>query len=203
MARFFALLALTTSAFAGNSSNYTYLALGDSVAFGFNPLTYSPSVTPSQFVGYPEIMAQQLHLAQSKKETNASCPGETSSSFLLGTAAPPDYGCNFPHSNPDAPPFKLFPGLHTPYTSTQMEFAVSQLKANKHIDRVTLSIGANDLVVLEIACNYVPGVNNPAAAACVQQALLPDPSNPAHLGPVMQTYAANLTAILTAIRLDS
>ncbi len=37
-----ALALLTASAFAGNDKNYTYLALGDSIAFGMNPLLLPP-----------------------------------------------------------------------------------------------------------------------------------------------------------------
>ena len=87
-----------------------------------------------------------------KKEVNASCPGETSGSFLDVNVLGGDYGCNSPHFQPPAPtipPFKTSIGLHTNYTGAQMDFAVKQLAANKHINLVTLSIGANDgLMVL-------------------------------------------------------
>lgn len=83
----FALLSvLITPVFAGNDTNYNYLALGDSVPFGLNPVLLPPysqvTPSPSQFVGYPESLAAIEHLLQSKKEVNASCPGETSASFL-------------------------------------------------------------------------------------------------------------------------
>ncbi len=77
----FALLAVP--AFAGNESNYDYLALGDSVPFGFNlSLLHLEPIPASNFTGYPEIVAQVEHWDKSKKEVNASCPGETSGSFL-------------------------------------------------------------------------------------------------------------------------
>src|ERR1700728_1022676 len=85
--------------FAANASNYTYLALGDSVAYGYDPTVTSPA--PSKYVGYPEISASALHLLQSGKEVNASCPGETSGSFLMGG---PGNGCQA---------FKDTVGLHT------------------------------------------------------------------------------------------
>src|SRR5664280_232851 len=56
-----------------------YLALGDSIPFGYNPLLMPvpPATTPApvvtDFVGYPELAAPKLKLAL----TNASCPGQT------------------------------------------------------------------------------------------------------------------------------
>src|SRR5260370_33649962 len=84
-----ALALLGTGAFAGNETNYTYLALGDSIAFGYDPTVTAP--TPAKYTGYPEIVAQIENLLQSKKEVNAACPGETSGSFMVG---PPDNGCH-------------------------------------------------------------------------------------------------------------
>jgi lysophospholipase L1-like esterase len=184
-----ALVVLASPMFAGNETNYTYLALGDSIAFGYNPLLFppfspvSPLPTPSEFTGYPEVVAEIEHLLQSKKEVNAACPGETSASFwILGA---PDNGCIDPGPG-GLPPFKTTIGLHTNYTGTQLVFAVSQLAGNKHINLVTLGIGGNDLLLLEQQCN--PSL--PSFAACVEQ----------NLPAVLQSYAANLTAILTALR---
>jgi lysophospholipase L1-like esterase len=160
--------------FAGNASNYTYLALGDSVSFGYDPTVTSP--TPAKYTGYPEVVAGVLHLVQSKKEVNASCPGQTSGSFLIGG---PDNGCQ---------QFKDTIGLHTDYTGTQSSFAVSQLESNKHIDLVTLSIGGNDLLLLQQQCATATSF-----ATCVAAAL------PAVLG----AYGANLTQILTEIRVQA
>ena len=109
-----------------------------------------PRPRPDQFTGYPEIVAQIQHLAQSKKMMNASCPGETSTSFL--NPFMPDGGCNSPHQNPFVPPFKVTFGLHAAYTTSQVNFAVSQLSANKHINLVTLGIGGDDLLLLQEGC---------------------------------------------------
>src|SRR5215471_21762585 len=93
------LIGLIAPAFAANETNYTYLALGDSVPFGLNITLLPPFSqklpTPAEFVGYPEPVAASEHLLQSKQEVNASCPGETSGSFL--NASMPDNGCNSPH----------------------------------------------------------------------------------------------------------
>src|ERR1700742_216792 len=144
-----ALTVLSAPAFA--DSTYTYLAIGDSVPFGMNVTLLPPysqrTPTPAEFVGYPEAVAAALHVS----ELNASCPGETSGSFLNTSSL--DNGCNSPHIVPlpsptlppvIIPPFKTSIGLHTRYTGTQMDYAVSQLKGDDRIDLVTLSIGAND-----------------------------------------------------------
>ncbi len=175
------------------AKKYDYLALGDSVPFGMNVTLLPPfsahAPTPAQFVGYPEAVAALARVS----ELNASCPGETSASFL--DASMPDNGCNSPHIVPSPspslpqltiPPFKTTYGLHTAYTGAQMNFAISQLKSNKEIALVTLSIGAND-VLLAL----------PALESC--QA---DPTcNPQTvLAPVLGAYGANLAQILVGIR---
>src|SRR5690349_4558012 len=81
---------VATALLAGNAAGAAqpdgkYLALGDSVAFGYVPSGAVPPPNyfdPTSFVGYPELLAQQLgvHVA------NASCPGETTGSMLVTTA---------------------------------------------------------------------------------------------------------------------
>ena len=192
------LLAPIGSLSAANQTNYTYLALGDSVAFGFNPTLFGPPPTPlpkpAQFTGYPETVAQVEHLLQSKKEVNAACPGETSGSFINTMA--PDNGCNG-FGPQGQPPFKASIGLHTNYTGSQLDFAVSQLSSNKHIDLVTLGIGGNDLLLVEAFC--IAHSTDPLSfKACVTSpGMLGTPQVP---GVVITSYAANLTYILTAIR---
>jgi lysophospholipase L1-like esterase len=182
-----AIAVLATPMLAGNPTDYTFLALGDSIAFGFNPLLFSPTLptpTASEFVGYPEVVAQVELLLQSKKEVNAACPGETSASFWIAGAL--DNGCNDPGPS-GQPPFRTTVGLHTNYAGTQLAFAESQLASNKHINLVTLGIGGNDLLLVEQRCTAAPV---PSFAGCVQ-ATLPG---------VLQSYAANLTTILQGIR---
>lgn len=182
-----ALAMLAAPMLAGNETNYTYLALGDSIAFGFDPTLFSPTLptpTPAQFTGYPEVVAQIEHLAQANKEVNAACPGETSGSFWIAGA--PDNGCH--GLGPEGqPPFKTSIGLHTNYTGTQLEFAVSQLTTNGHINLVTLDLGGNELLLLERQCG---GPADPSFSLCVTT-LLPG---------VLQSYGANLAAILASIR---
>src|SRR6202007_2529583 len=66
-----------------------YLALGDSVSFGFITNAGFVYVYPENFIAFPDYLGQALKLHTS----NAACPGETSGSFLSSTA--PDDGCRF------------------------------------------------------------------------------------------------------------
>jgi lysophospholipase L1-like esterase len=181
---------LVAPLFGGNDKNFTYLALGDSIAFGYDPTVVNP--TPDKFTGYPEIVAQLEHLLQSKKEVNAACPGETSGSFLNILA--PDNGCHPSQGPPASPGFKAAVGLHTNYTGSQASFAVSELASNKHINLVTLSIGGNDLLLLQQKCLSTT-TSSAAFEYCVSTDL--DPNNP---NGTLAVYAGNLTQILGGIR---
>src|SRR5215472_18823320 len=69
----------------GPAANGTYLALGDSVAFGFVPPDAVPPPnyrSANSFAGYPEDVGHALRLGV----WNASCPGETTASMLVAGA---------------------------------------------------------------------------------------------------------------------
>ena len=153
-----------------------YLALGDSLAFGFNPLV-SPNL--SNYHGYPEFVAQGLHL--DKKLANASCVGETSSHFR-NRASLPDLGCEQWRSS-NLPMF-------VSYSASQLNYAVQYLRAHDKTKLVTIDIGINDLAVLAFGCGAFANPPAQNAAACVT----------AGLGPVLLKYGANLEAIYSGIR---
>lgn len=112
---------------ADGSEGHGYLALGDSVAFGTNPLLDASNA--SNFTGYPEIVAQRLNI----EDVNASCPGEATGGFISPTGL--DNLCR---------PYRARFPLHTAYTGTQLAFAVNYLKNNPHTRLVTLDLDAND-----------------------------------------------------------
>ncbi len=119
--------------------NTRYLALGDSIAFGYNPLVIP--VNLDKYVGYPEIVSDALH----RKVSNASCFGESSGSFLVLGA--PDTGCAQWRAN--------LP-LKVSYSGTQMQYALDYLSLNlKKTDLITIDIGVNDLGVLLASCDFV------------------------------------------------
>src|SRR5881392_2033218 len=63
----------------------TVLALGDSIAFGYNPMSNKDD--PSAFVSYAQLYAKQ----RGSEIVNLACGGETSASLVLRGAA--DNGC--------------------------------------------------------------------------------------------------------------
>ncbi len=98
-----------------------YLALGDSLAFG-----YEPNLDWSH--GYAQKWNTDLQQHGSKSFTNYGCNGETSATFING-------GCPFAFA------------LHNFYAGAQLNAAVNFLKAHPgQVSPVSLDIGANDLL---------------------------------------------------------
>ena len=133
------MLTLVASAFTGApeapAEEHTpapYLALGDSLPYGWDPVTPPfPFVSPGFHVGYPEIYAEVAGLSL----TNASCPGETSGSFLDREL--PDNGCGDVRD--------IF-GLKVDHgAGSQLGYAVDFLAANPDTQLVSIQLGANDL----------------------------------------------------------
>jgi lysophospholipase L1-like esterase len=99
-----------------------YLALGDSLAFGYQPnLDFSHSY-PAQWY------SSNLSKHQVKSYTNYGCNGETSATFVNG-------GCPYSYL------------LHTYYSGSQLNAAVKFIQAHPGaVSPVSLDIGANDLL---------------------------------------------------------
>lgn len=111
-----------------------YVALGDSVSFGYQ----EPQVVPTpeylraaSFRGYPEQLGTELHL----RVANFACPGETAASLIKASA--PSFGCETAYR-------KVFP-LHVHYSGSQLAGAVAYLRGHRAVRLVSLMIGANDL----------------------------------------------------------
>jgi lysophospholipase L1-like esterase len=133
------------------SEGHGYLALGDSVAFGTNPLLNPADAT--NFTGYPEIVAQTLNI----EDVNASCPGEATGGFISPTGL--DNVCR---------PYRSVYPLHVAYTGTQLAFAVDYLQQNPRTRLVTINLGANDIFRLQKNCSFAPvcvGTNLPSYLA--------------------------------------
>lgn len=157
------------------SSLPAYLALGDSITFGWinlhassaNPQPYTDAAT---FVAYPVHVAEALHLGA----VNAACPGETSGSLIDLNAA--DNGCHSYRST--------FP-LHVEYTGqSQLQFADAFVRTYRDTKLVSIGIGANDGLLLLTHCG---GLGN---LACVER----------QLSSVVGTLSANLTSIVQSLR---
>ncbi|HEY6286316.1 MAG TPA: SGNH/GDSL hydrolase family protein [Ktedonobacteraceae bacterium] len=158
------------STLAASNRPQEYLALGNSVAFGFNPLLDRSNA--DNFIGYPNTVATALK----EKLTNASCPGETSSHFI--SLAGTDLDCGAYRLN--------FP-LHVAYSTSQLDFADGFLQSHPKTLVVSIDIGANDLFVLENGCG---GASTPAEINCIL----------AGLPAMLATLSANLDTIYGHIR---
>lgn len=152
-----------------------YLALGDSVAFGFRPpevTVASAYLNAKNFGSYAEDLAgfDTLTLA------NASCPGETTGSLI--TAGAQSNGCENSLGSPTG--YRTNFPLHVAYGGTQLAFAVQYLQAHPDTRLVTISIGANDLFICQqTTADHCTGADFAVA-----------------LGQI----SANLTAIFSALR---
>ena len=138
-----ALLVLGVVPASAASEGHSYLALGDSVPFGFNPLV-NPKVV-SNFTGYPEIVARTLNI----EDVNATCPGEATGGFISLTGT--DNVCR-PYR------FLFNEPLHVSYSGTQLAFATSYLRTHHRTRLVTLTLGANDIFRFQKDCAAGPTV---------------------------------------------
>ena len=147
-----------------------YLALGDSVVFGYITQAGFEYGNPHNFIGYPDYVGRSLRMTT----TNASCPGEATGGFISLTS-PDDNGCRG---------FRAQAPLHVSYPTSQpqLDFATSFLAAHRNTRLVTIGLGANDAFILERTCNL--------DATCIQNGL------PA----VLATIGANMHTILHALR---
>ncbi len=122
-----------------------YLALGDSVSFGYEEAQVVPApnyADASSFLGYPEVLGSELHLTVA----NPACPGETSSSLIDPTAQ--SNGCENTPGGGNVGYRTQFP-LHVKYSGSQLSYGVSYLKTHPKVRLVSLMIGANDFFVCQ------------------------------------------------------
>jgi lysophospholipase L1-like esterase len=168
------LLALAVPGTAAASSRpIEYLALGDSLAFGFNP--YGDPTKPAGYVNYAGMTATMLR----DKVANAACPGETSSHFIDLNG--PDHGCGAWRFGYGAP-------LHVAYNTSQLDFVDAFLASHPKVRLITIDMGANDVGALRDHC-----MQQADPMPCFQQGL------PAMLA----TLSANMDTIYHHIRVDA
>jgi len=135
---FFLCLSIPVATAQIPAANTPYLALGDSIAFGFNPQV---NWDLNKFVGYPRILSNALHLDL----TNASCPGETSGTFAgTSTEYLPGFNCQEFSNN-----HQLFVSYNG---SSQLNYAIKYLHTHPKTTLVTINIGGNDLGLLQVSC---------------------------------------------------
>lgn len=183
----FGALALAPAAGAKGPGS-TYLALGDSLAYGYHQAQFQEELKEKGFVeaanfndGYVDDFGAALKLLNPKLQIiNDGCPGETTETMIKGSGV---FGPEFCAGGPTGSPFpKAF--LHHPYPGTQLEDALAVAK-EPGVGTITLDIGANDLLqFLAHTCGF------PATFACSQEQI------EAEIGHI----AANVGSILAQLR---
>ena len=133
------------------------LSLGDSITFAWNPHVESDlrKVDPKKYPGFADLLGEHLGVPVD----NAGCPGEASGSMLDAHAE--DNGCRTNRAT-----YPLHYAWSTPTgeaPATQAEFATAYLQkaiAEGHPpELITLTIGGNDLLLLQKHCT-LPGFVN-------------------------------------------
>jgi lysophospholipase L1-like esterase len=135
---------------ATSSPKRYYLALGDSIAYGFQP-TKANATRASAFRGYVDVFAARLRkLSPQIEVVNYSCPGESTRTFTRGRC-------------PTLPGAKL----HDRYRGPQLKAAVAFLRAHPgEVSPITLTLWGNDLAPLS-----AKGKRAPAAIAAFRPRL--------------------------------
>jgi lysophospholipase L1-like esterase len=119
-----------------------YLALGDSMAYGFQP-TKANATRPSAFdTGYVDVFAARLRKLSPKIQVvNYGCPGESSVTFARG-------GC---------PTLREGVKLHDPFRGSQLKGAVSFLRAHPgQVSPITLTLWGAELAPLSAKGRRAP-----------------------------------------------
>lgn len=154
-----------------------YLALGDSVAFGYITQAGFEYGNANNFVGYPAYAGADLKL----HTVNASCPGEATTGFISATGA--DNGCRS---------FRSLAPMHVSYGGTQLAFATSFLAAHPETRLVTIALGANDLFILQKACANAP--------LCIQAGLVTLlPQISANMDTILKALRARFHGVLVVV----
>ncbi len=167
----------------------TYLALGDSLAYGYHAAQFKSELESKGFVepatfdeGYVDDFGAALKLVNPKLKTiNDGCPGETTETFIHGSGVPGTCA-----GGPTGTPFP-YAFLHHSYAprTTQLADALALLKETPNVSPITLDIGANDVLqFLESKCGF------PSTFKCA----------PAEVEAEFGHIAANVYSILTQLR---
>ena len=182
-----AIMALSALAFApaagATRPGSTYLALGDSLAYGYQGAKFTsqiPNVNPASFnTGYVDDFAKYLKLLNRNLTTiNDGCPGETTDSYLNGGPVPGTCatGAGFPAF-----------WLHHPYGGSQKADALAILAANPNVNPITIDLGANDVLGFLRSCGFPA----PSATPCIAAGL---PGLYGHIASNMGTIVGQLRA---------
>jgi lysophospholipase L1-like esterase len=155
--------------------NY-YLALGDSITYGYQQFKALAGLPPSAFnTGYVDVFGARLREIQPGIIiVNYSCPGESTQSFVDGNCIWTQTG----HL------------LHDSYSGTQLQAALEFLAAHPgQVSPISLSLFSNDLPMLLGPCTF----NGQIDPACVQN----------HVSGFIEGLTSRISAILSQLRSEA
>lgn len=181
-------LALTPAAAGAAQVGNTYLALGDSLAYGYHAAQFKSELESKGFVepstfeeGYVNDFGAALKLVNPKlKLIDDGCPGETTETLINGSGIP-----GYCAGGPTGTPFP-YAFLHHSYGThtSQLADALAILKETPNVSPITLDIGANDVLqFLASKCGF------PATFTC----------SPAEIEAEFGHIAANVFSILSQL----
>jgi lysophospholipase L1-like esterase len=116
-----------------------YLALGDSVAYGFQLSKFLADRPPIEYdTGYVDLFAARLREIRPELAlVNYGCPGESTSSFMTGP-------CLFS---------ELGNKLHDDYEGSQLDAAIAFLRAHRgRVSPITVTLWGNDVREFVASC---------------------------------------------------
>jgi lysophospholipase L1-like esterase len=161
----------------------TYLALGDSYAYGYHQAQFRSELKSKGFVepatfndGYVDDFGAALKFFKpSLQVINDGCPGETAVSLINGSGKPGFCAFGFPYAF-----------LHHPYTTgSQLADALAILKENPNVSPISLDIGGNDVL------NFLGGkCGFPKTFTCTE----------AEVGALFAQIGVNVHSILAQLR---
>jgi lysophospholipase L1-like esterase len=128
-----------------------YLALGDSIAYGYQAFKARAGLPPSAFnTGYVDVFGARLRqIRPGIRTVNYGCPGESTDSFVNGPCIWTETG----HQ------------LHDTFRGSQLQAALTFLRAHRgEVSPVTLTLGSNDQPKLIGPCTS----NGQIDLACIQ-----------------------------------
>jgi lysophospholipase L1-like esterase len=124
-----------------------YLALGDSITYGYQAYKHEAGLPPSAFnTGYVDVFADHLREIQPTiTVVNYGCPGESTRSFLKGPCLWTELGQQ----------------LHDDFSGRQLDAAVDFLRAHPgEVSPITLTLWGNNVREFSTACQ--------GDAACIE-----------------------------------
>ena len=124
-----------------------YLALGDSITFGYQAYKHAAGLPPSAFnTGYVDVFADHLREIQPAITiVNYGCPGESTRSFLKGPCLWTEFGEQ----------------LHDDFSGRQLDAAVNFLRAHPgQVSPITITLWGNNVREFSAKCQ--------GDAACIE-----------------------------------